>query len=268
MDNTRDVKKYRGATLRGLVHAARYSSCEVSADDWEVDSAVLYYSETDRVTAVEPVISGRKELGDDESLSMKLVLDVLTGASANGAVPSTAVQTFTTPSGGRPGGRDDDDDDDDDEHEGRARFYSVAPNETPLDDTFEDTRVSYSLNWEKPIDRNNRRNLGFAISTETDFFSLSGNASWQHDLNQKNTTLMTGINFELDSIDPQGGVPLALSDMLDQRRLSGSESRDVVDLLFGVTQVIDRSSLFQINLSTERSRRLYVRSLQVRQRGR
>jgi len=73
---------------------------------------------------------------------MKLVLDSLTGASANGAVPATMVQTFTTPSGG--GGCDDDDED------GGGSAYKVAPNETPLDDSFEDTRISYSSNWEKP----------------------------------------------------------------------------------------------------------------------
>ena len=237
--------------IAGLLSAASCSllgtTAQATADEWDIDSAILYYSETDRVTAVEPVISGSKDLGDDESLSMKLVLDSLSGASANGAVPSTMVQTFTTPSGGRSGGDDDDDDDDDDEDGGG--YYTVAPNETPLDETFEDTRVSYSLNWEKPTDRNNRRNLGFAISAEADFFSLSGNASWQHDMKQKNTTLTTAINIELDRIDPEGGVPVALSDMLDQRRLSGTESRDVVDLLFGVTQVINRSSLFQVNLS-------------------
>jgi hypothetical protein len=125
----------------------------------------------------------------------------------------------------------------------------VAPNETPLDDTFEDERIAFSLNWEKPVDRNNRRNLGFNVSTENDFFSLSGNARWQHDMNQKNTTLTYGINLEHDEIDPIGGTPLPLSSMVDQRTMGGTESRDVVDLIFGVTQVIDRSSLFQINLS-------------------
>ncbi len=233
--------------IAGLLSAASCSllgsSQQAAAGEWDIDSAVLYYSETDRVTAVEPAISATKDLGDDESLSMKLVLDSLTGASANGAVPSTMVQTFTTPSGARSGGDDDDDD------EGRGGFYTVAPNETPLDDTFEDTRISYSLNWDKPTDRNNRRNLGFAVSAESDFFSISGNAGWQHDMNQKNTALTTGINIELDKIDPEGGVPVVLSNMLDQRRESGTESRDVVDLLLGITQIINRSSLFQVNLS-------------------
>ncbi len=223
------------------------SASRADSGEWDIDSAILFYHEPDRVSAIEPVVSATKDLGDDETLSMKIVLDVLTGASANGAVPSTRVQTFTTPSGGRSG---DGDDGDGDENRG---LYTVQPNETPLDDTFEDERISFSLNWEKPVNRNNRRNLGFNLSAENDFLSVSTNARWQHDLNQKNTTLTYGINLELDEIDPLGRTPVPLSSMDDRRRQSGTESREVVDMIFGVTQVINRSSLFQVNLSLSNS---------------
>ena len=59
---------------------------------------------------------------------------------------------------------------------------------------------------------------------------------------------------ELDQIDAVGGAPVGLTDMLDQNKTSGTESREIVDLLFGVTQVIDRSSLFQINLSLSQAK--------------
>ena len=227
---------------------------QANASDWEIDTALLFYNEIDRVNAIEPVISIKKDLGDDEILSMKLVADSLTGASANGAVPSTRPQTFTTPSGG--GSDDDDDDDDDDRYagkdddDGERGSYTVAPNETPLDDTFEDTRISYSVNWDKPIGRYNRRNLGMNISSENDFLSLGGNVRWQHDFNEKNTTVAFGLNIELDKIEPLGGAPTPLSNMLSESKDSNSESREVVDLVFGITQIIDRSSLFQINFST------------------
>ena len=219
--------------VAGLLSAATCSLLGAPAhaeDDWDVDTAILYYAESDdRVQAFEPVISATRDLGDDESLSFKLVLDSLTGSSASGAVPSTQVQTFTTPSG--------------------RGAYDVAPNETPLDPSFKDTRVSFSMNWEKPVGRNDRRNLGFNISKEYDFTSISANALWQHDTNQKNTTWSYGINLEADAIDPVGGAPEPLTRMVDQNKMSGTESRTIVDLLFGVTQVIDRSSLFQVNLS-------------------
>ena len=220
--------------IAGLLSAATCSllstPLQAEVGDWDVDSAILYYAEDNgRVQAIEPVISARKDLGDEEAVSLKLVVDSLTGASATGAVPSTQVQTFTRPSG--------------------KGTYTVAPNETPLDDTFKDTRVAYSMNWEKPYDRNNRRNYGFNLSKEYDFTSVSANALWQHDTNQKNTTYSYGINLEFDQIEPVGNVPEPLTSMMDQNKGSASDSRNVLDLLVGVTQVIDRSSLFQINLS-------------------
>ncbi len=220
--------------IAGLLSAATCSllcsPAQAQEGEWDVDSAILYYAEdNDRIQAVEPVISARKDLGDEEAVSFKLVIDSLTGASATGAVPSTQVQTFTRPSGNG--------------------TYTVAPNETPLDPTFKDTRVAFSMNWEKPIDRNNRRNYGFNVSKEYDFTSISANALWQHDANQKNTTYSYGVNLEFDDIDPVGGVPDPLTSMDDQNKGASSDSRTIVDLLFGVTQVIDRSSLFQINLS-------------------
>ena len=224
------LKNKKIAGLLSLATCSLLGNNAQAADNpWDIDTAVLLYSETDRVSAIEPVITASKDLGDDEIITGKLVLDALTGSSANGAVPSTSLQTFTSPSG--------------------QGTYTAAANETPLDDTFRDTRASFSLNWDKPTDRNNRRNLGFNLSGEHDFISLGGNALWQHDMNQKNTTLTGGISVELDEIKPVGGTPEGLSDMRTRNRVSSSETRELVDLLFGVTQIIDSSSLFQVNYS-------------------
>ena len=219
--------------IAGLLSAATCSLLagqSQAAEEWEVETSILYYSEADdRIQAIEPVIAARKDLGDDEILSWKLVVDSLTGSSASGAVPSTSPQTFTSPSGNS--------------------SYVVEANQTPLDPSFKDTRVAYSMNWDKPLDRDRRRNLGFNLSREYDFTSLGFNGLWQLDSNAKNTTWSYGANLELDAIDPVGGTPEPLSDMLDQDKGSGTESRHVIDLLVGVTQIIDRSSLFQVNLS-------------------
>ena len=226
-------KKIGKKKIAGLLSAA---TCTLlaghaqAADEWDVDTAILYYAEDgDRIQAIEPVIAAKKDLGDDEILSLKLVIDSLTGSSASGAVPSTSVQTFTRPSGNG--------------------AYSVGANETPLDPSFKDTRVAYSMNWDKPLDRETRRNLGFNVSREYDFTSLAFNGLWSRDSNQKNTTWSFGANLEYDLIDPVGGAPEPLTSMNDQLKRSGTEDRTIVDLLFGVTQVIDRSSLFQVNLS-------------------
>jgi len=192
----------------------------------------MYYSETDRITAIEPIVSMKKELSDDEFLNMKFTLDSLTGASATGAVPSTQIQTFSTPSGGS--------------------SYNIAPNQTPLDPTFLDTRVQFTLGWDKPIKRDLRRTLGFNVSKEYDFTSIGGNASWTWDTDFKNTSYTIGANIELDSIDPVGGAPLPLSSQVTNTpilRDGSSKQKNIIDLLLGVTQIIDRSSLVQFNLS-------------------
>jgi hypothetical protein len=225
---------------RKLTGALSLASCSLlglpsaqAETPWEVETAIMYYGGEDgRVSAIEPILSMKKEIHDDEFLNLKFTLDSLTGASATGAVPSTLPQTFSTPSG--------------------DSTYNVTPNETPLDPSFLDTRVQFTLGWDKPIERNLRRNLGFNVSKEYDFTSISGNASWTWDSNLKNTSYTLGGNIELDSIDPVGGAPLPLSSQVVGSpilRDGDSKSKNVIDLLAGVTQIIDRSSLVQFNLS-------------------
>jgi hypothetical protein len=95
----------------------------VQADEgvWEMDAALMYYGETERVTAVEGVFSAKKDFGDEHIFSAKIVLDSLTGASASGAVSQPNAQTFTRPSGNGQ--------------------YVINAGEIPLDDTFLDTRM-------------------------------------------------------------------------------------------------------------------------------
>ena len=53
-------------------------------DDWQFNSAILLYNETDRVSAAEAMITARGDFGDDKFLNLGLVVDALTGASATG----------------------------------------------------------------------------------------------------------------------------------------------------------------------------------------
>ena len=97
----RKDRKLRSALVAATCGLLGQAAPAVAAEpgDWEFDSAILFYSENDRVTAIEPVLAGRRWYEDDSFLDIKLVLDALTGASANGAVPSSQAQTFTRPSG-------------------------------------------------------------------------------------------------------------------------------------------------------------------------
>lgn len=201
---------------------------------WQVDSAVLLYSEADgRVRAVEPVVAARRTDARDRTLSLKLTLDSLTGASPSGAVPQPTAQTFTTPSG-------------------RAT-YETPPGQTPLDPTFKDTRIALNAGWEQPWRQDSRLAVGGNFSGEHDFVSASVNAALSHDYNQKNTTASLGLALEFDTIKPEGGVPLGLTPMFGQLQKTASDQRTVIDVLAGVTQVMSRTWLMQVNYSLGRS---------------
>ena len=228
-------------------------------NEWQFDTAILYYGEVDRVSLIEGVVSATKDFGDDHIFNGKVTFDGLTGASGTGAVPQNEIQTFSRPSG--KGG------------------YSVAVGETPLDDTFKDSRVQVNAQWTQPIAQDMRGSAGVHISKEYDYLSMGINASIARDINKKNTTLSAGLSYQLDSIDPVGGTPDRLSSMsilsdlslyddddddddgntdqvdnpeytaheLSYEQRESSQDKDTVDVLIGITQIINRRTIMQFN---------------------
>lgn len=213
-------------------------------ESWKYDAATLIYVEGDnRVSAIEPVISATKIYDSETKLNIKIAGDTLTGASPNGATPSNEVQTFTGSSGN--GG------------------YSTEANEQPLDDTFKDTRISAAVSWVEPINRDWSYGSGAYLSSEYDYLSFGANGSLSRYFNQKNTTLSFGLALAADTISPVGGAPEGLSVMSsstqessdkdsdddddDEGEADGTESKNVVDAILGVTQVINRKTIMQLN---------------------
>ncbi len=212
--------------LTGIAAPANASSSDV----WEVDSAVLYYSETNRVTVIEPVASARKEIAEDEFLSVRIVADSLSGASPNGAIKHNSTQTFTTPSGNG--------------------TYTAAANETPLDPTFQDSRGAVNAEWEKPINNTSKGIYSVNISKEFDYTSAGLAATFTWDTHQRQTTWTAGGSYSMNLINPVGGVPVGLDPMSANKATTGtSDDKAVVDLLLGVTQIISRHTLMQFNFN-------------------
>ena len=198
---------------------------------WQVDSAVLFYAEGGgRVRAVEPVLSARLTDGNDVAYGLKLTLDALTGASPNGAAPQPTAQTFTSPSG--------------------KSSYTTAANRAPLDPSFKDTRVALSGLLDRPWGDRQRLSLGANLSSEYDFVSAAVNATLARDYNNKNTTVSLGLAFEADQMKPVGGMPAALQPVVanNSNMRTAKKTRTVSDLLLGVTQVMNRRWLTQVNL--------------------
>jgi len=223
--------------IRGQISLATCTLLQVSAsaqgagNDWDVDTSFLYYSESDgRVSAFEPAVRAEIDLGDDEYVNFQIVLDALTGATPNGAHKSTVVQTFTNPSGNG--------------------SYTIQPGELPLSDTFRDNRVAITGEWDKPINRMSSILLGASLSNEYDYLSLGFSATYEHEFNNKHTTLSTGLAFTSDTITPIGGITQGLSPMRrggSQTFLGVDDTKDSVDFIIGVTQILNRTTLVQLN---------------------
>ena len=217
--------------------------------DWNIDTALMVYSEVGRVSATEAIIAGTKTFKNDEILNLKVTLDSLTGASANGSVAQPNAQTFTSPSG--------------------ESNYQVKANKTPLDDTFKDLRAQASAQWTQPLSDNYTLSVGGNFSKEYDYMSLGANTNIAKDFNKKNTTLSAGLALAYDQITPSGDIAAPLTPMLfgnnvievsrgededeqnssNKQTIASSDNKQTVDVLFGLTQVINRRMLVQFNYS-------------------
>jgi len=232
------------ATCTLLSSTAVTTQAEEAKADWLFDGAILHYSEKDRVQVFAPVVSFRKYAQFDEYIDYKLTIDAMTGASPNGATPSNVPQTFTGSSGNS--------------------GYSTPADETPMRD-FDDTRVAFNVTSETPLSNVLRKSNGFALSVEQDYASLGFNTSRSKDVNDKHTTLTAGVGVSLDLVYPSGGAPDPLVNVNDPTNQGGDDDEDedegeggddfdpefkgMVDVLFGVTQIVNRYTLMQLNYS-------------------
>jgi len=230
------------ALLGGNTVAHAETTAAKEDNSWEFDSAFLFYSETDRVSASEVILNAKKSFEDDEILNLKLTVDALTGASANGAVAQPTVQTFTRPSGNGQ--------------------YDIAPGDTPLDDTFHDTRVQLNAQWTQAVADNLTASGGVHISKEYDYLSLGVNGNIAMDFDRKNSTVSLGFSHFQDTFTPEGGIPKPFASMLigdssaptwddefAKTRLGSDDDKTTTDLLLGFTQVINRRMIMQFNYS-------------------
>ncbi|GIU06266.1 DUF3570 domain-containing protein [Shewanella glacialipiscicola] len=244
--NTRQSKQIAGALALascGLFATSGHAT-ELSkkTDDWKIDAALMYYGEQDRVQAIEAIGTAQKAFGDDSVLDLKLVVDSLTGPSASGAVAQSTSQTFTRPSGNGQ--------------------YHVLAGETPLDDTFHDTRVQANVGWSEVLTPDWKLNVGAYGSKEFDYMSMGINAGIERGFNKDNTTLFLGTAYSFDVVDPVGGRPVDLSSMVirgnftseetyrsafDATRQSGSDNKQTADVMLGITQVLSQRWLLQAN---------------------
>lgn len=229
--------------VAGLLGARAAAAGDTAAT--ELGSGILVYSEPGRVSALEAVVVASKGFAEQHRVQLRIVYDTLTGASPNGAVPARIPQTFTRPSG--------------------AGSYRTEAGETPLDDTFRDTRFAGSLGYDRPFLSVGRWNLGLQGSSEHDYLSVGGSTGMTWEFDRKNTVLALGLSGSRDEISPEGGIPTSFAEMPaatgehegDAPRRGSeadaadgtSETKTVFDAVLGLTQVVDRTTLVRCNYS-------------------
>jgi hypothetical protein len=204
---------------------------------WQLQSALAYYHEDGRIQAIEPVVNASRDLSDGGKLAFDGTFDALSGSSPNGALASRTPQTFASPSA---------------KSLSSARhLYTTAAGRLPVDPDYSDARFAGGAQWTLPLTRLTRTTVGGKFSYEDDFYSLSLNASLEHDFNEKNTTVSIGINDENDVIRPIGGTPLALSNYASFDK-TGNQTKNGAGLLLGLTQVLTRHWLTDLSASVDR----------------
>ncbi len=193
----------------------------------------MSYAEQDRNTGLELLLNTSNELDDGDQIRLGLEIDTLTGATPNGATASNVVQTFTQSSG--------------------DGSYRVDADEFPADDTHMDLRLSVEAGYTDQVVDDLAINYDGHVSMEFDYLSFGFGNSYQWDLNRSNTSLYAGIYGEYNRVHPVGNIPLPLSAMTPagtlQNRRNASDTRTAAELSLGLTQVIDRRSLFQVRFT-------------------
>ena len=230
----------RSKSIRGALAAATCSvlaplgNAHAASDPWDVNSAVLFYSEKDRVSVVEPAVIATQKTGEDSSITLRAVVDTMTGASPTGATPTNTTQTFTSPSGNS--------------------THTVTTGETPVRN-FSDSRVAAGIDWQSALSRLVRNTFSTNLSRESDYLSVGFNDTVSADFNDRLTTLSAGAGLTHDLVSPSNGTPVALQ-LLSTATSSGDSegsSKNTGEFMVGLTQVLSRRALMQLNYSFSRS---------------
>ncbi|VAW87089.1 FIG01057804: hypothetical protein [hydrothermal vent metagenome] len=235
--------------LSSSLSTVSFAEEEVS-DLSKIGLSTFFYSEEERVSVNTTHVAIENDLGDDSFLRANVIYDTITGASPNGRIIPAAANggniPFTSASG-----------------------FSISINDNGSTGKrwlteFTDKRAALNLSLEKPITRNLKGIIEGNYSSENDFISYgaAGTISW--DLNQRNTTITSGLGVLNESVEPASGTPLGLgvSNCNDTAPVLptwancnitsprfGNGKKRMFDGMIGVTQIVNQRTITQLNYS-------------------
>ncbi len=199
---------------------------------WEIDTSFLYYSEADDRVSVAKFVAGvGGDVSDKDRVNIQVVLDTMSGSTPSGAVKgSGSGATVTGASGGGGVGVSD-------------------PNARALAE-FDDTRLANSLTWTRTHKNNWSVDYNAAVSVENDYRSFSAAATVNKETAKKDYRFSLGIAGTHDEIFRvgAGSTPVPLT-QIAANRFAEEGVRETIDLIAGVTHIINRRTVGQINLA-------------------
>lgn len=214
----------------------------------KIGLSTFYYSEEERVAVNTTHVAIENDLGDDTFLRGNIIYDTISGASPNGRIIPAAGDggniPFTSASG-----------------------FSISINDNGSAGKrwlteFTDKRAALNLSLEKPITRTLKGVVEGNYSSENDFtsYGAAGTISW--DLNQRNTTVTSGLGVLKERVSPASGTPEGFGvsnsecsevpDWLNCNVTSlrfGHGNKRIFDGMIGVTQVVNQRTITQLNYS-------------------
>jgi len=222
-------KKLALASCTLLSHGAT-DVLAAEAEDWAIDGSLLHYAEEDRITVDKFIGSLVTNVSESDKVKVDLVFDTMSGSTPSGALDGAgSFTTITTPSG--------------------AGGFSASSGSTAIA-KFDDTRLGVSMDWEHTKKRLHRINYGSSISVEKDYTSFGLNTKYAQDTSSRIVTYSAGVAVAFDDVRRStGGTPEPFAKYNEGKTLDGG-NRVTVDTIFGVTRILNRRTLAQLNFSS------------------
>lgn len=204
-----------------LLTATPLVAAEASDDQlWRLDVGAMHYDEDERITVDEGTVRLKRQLNEDSSIAIRTGYDAVSGSSPTGAV---RIQSKSGASG------------------------------TAYLAKFDARRTSIGADWDTPLNEALRLTLNADHSTQATYDSTGVGATLAHDLNQRNTTLVAGVGFSRDAVKPEQGLHYGMGSVATRRVWQQDAAKEQLDVQLGLTQVVARGTLLQLNYVRSRA---------------
>lgn len=209
------------AATCSLLMAAPVAASEGDLDQaWRVDLGGLNYVEKDRITVNGASTRLKRQIDENNSVSIRSTYDVVSGSSPTGAVK---IQSRSGASG--------------------AGYLTK----------FDATRTSFGADWDTALGEVTRLTLAADRSLQSTYESWGVSGTLARDFNQRNTTLVVGLGYGKDLVKPAEGIHYGMGSIVENKLWKKEDKKEQLDLQLGLTQVIARGTLLQVNYIRSRA---------------